>query len=253
MKRLSILVVTLAVLVCAPARAAEPRPGDDPEAVVIGNAPVGGLTAEAATEYVKTQFALPLVVGYGTYVLEAPTPVARRTLDPEGRAAGARRSAEHGRSADGDRAEACAAGLHRGSQHALRAQAGGRASLPAQPEAVDLTGEGWPRDQSHGRRGALTAALSRVRASRRSEAEARQGEGDAQELRSGGRDQARRQLSSRSTTGCGLSSGSASQRARASTRRRSAVPRRRQVEEPLVVSAELAVGEGQGAGPARPG
>ena len=74
MKRLSIVVVTLAVLVCAPARAAEPAPATTvPEGVVIGNVPVGGLTAEAATEYVRTQFALPLVVGYGTYVLEAPT------------------------------------------------------------------------------------------------------------------------------------------------------------------------------------
>ena len=74
MKRLSILVVALAVLLCAPARAAEPAPGTTiPEGVVIGNVPVGGLTAEAAAEYVRTQFALPLVVGYGTYVLEAPT------------------------------------------------------------------------------------------------------------------------------------------------------------------------------------
>lgn len=75
MKRLSILVVALAVLVCAPARAAdEPAPAATiPEGVAIGNVPVGGLTAEAATEYVRTQFALPLVVGYGTYVLEAPT------------------------------------------------------------------------------------------------------------------------------------------------------------------------------------
>lgn len=40
---------------------------------MIGNVPVGGLTAEAATDYVRTQFALPLVVGYGTYVFEAPT------------------------------------------------------------------------------------------------------------------------------------------------------------------------------------
>ena len=73
-KRLSILVVALAVLVCAPARAAEPAPGTTiPDGVVIGNVPVGGLTAEAATEYVRTQFALPIVVGYGTYVLEAPT------------------------------------------------------------------------------------------------------------------------------------------------------------------------------------
>ncbi|MEP7334549.1 MAG: L,D-transpeptidase family protein [Actinomycetota bacterium] len=74
MKRLSILVVTLAVLLCAPARAAEPTPETAiPEGVVIGNVPVGGLTAEAAAEYVRTQFALPLVVGYGTYILEAPT------------------------------------------------------------------------------------------------------------------------------------------------------------------------------------
>ena len=74
MKRLSIFVVTLVVLVSAPARAAEPAPVTTiPEGVVIGNVPVGGLTAEAATEYVRAQFALPLVVGYGTYVLEAPT------------------------------------------------------------------------------------------------------------------------------------------------------------------------------------
>jgi lipoprotein-anchoring transpeptidase ErfK/SrfK len=74
-KRLSILVVALAVLVCAPARAADtPTPtATIPEGVVIGNVPVGGLTPEAATEYVRTQFALPLVVGYGTYVFEAPT------------------------------------------------------------------------------------------------------------------------------------------------------------------------------------
>src|SRR5688500_20338788 len=74
MKRLSIFVVTLVVLVSAPARAAEPAPATTiPEGVVIGTVPVGGLTAEAATEYVRAQFALPLVVGYGTYVLEAPT------------------------------------------------------------------------------------------------------------------------------------------------------------------------------------
>jgi lipoprotein-anchoring transpeptidase ErfK/SrfK len=75
MKRLSILVVALAVLVCAPARAADvPTPAATiPDGVVIGNVPVGGLTPEAATEYVRTQFALPIVVGYGTYVLEAPT------------------------------------------------------------------------------------------------------------------------------------------------------------------------------------
>jgi len=74
MKRLSIFVVALAVLVCAPARAAEPAPATTiPEGVVIGNVPVGGLTAETAAVYVRTQFGLPLVVGYGTYVLEAPT------------------------------------------------------------------------------------------------------------------------------------------------------------------------------------
>jgi lipoprotein-anchoring transpeptidase ErfK/SrfK len=74
-KRLSIFVVTLAVLLYAPAGGAQaPAPtGTIPEGVVIGTVPVGGLTAETATEYVRTQFALPLVVGYGTYVLEAPT------------------------------------------------------------------------------------------------------------------------------------------------------------------------------------
>jgi lipoprotein-anchoring transpeptidase ErfK/SrfK len=75
MKRLSIVVVALVVLVCAPAGAAsEPAPeATIPEGVVIGNVPVGGLTAEAAAEYVRTQFALPLVVGYGTNVFEAPS------------------------------------------------------------------------------------------------------------------------------------------------------------------------------------
>ena len=75
MKRLSILVVTLAVLLCAPLGAAQmPEPAATiPEGVVIGNVPVGGLTAETATEYVRMQFALPLIVGYGTYVFEAPT------------------------------------------------------------------------------------------------------------------------------------------------------------------------------------
>ena len=73
--RLSILVVTLAVLVCAPARAAdEPVPATTiPEGVSIGTTPVGGLTAEQATEYVRTQFSLPLVLTYGSFMFEAPS------------------------------------------------------------------------------------------------------------------------------------------------------------------------------------
>ena len=54
MKRLSTVVIILAVLVCAPARAAdEPPPAAPatiPEGVVIAEVPVGGLTAEAAAE-----------------------------------------------------------------------------------------------------------------------------------------------------------------------------------------------------------
>jgi lipoprotein-anchoring transpeptidase ErfK/SrfK len=74
-KRLSILIVALAVLVCAPARAAdEPVPATTiPEGVSIGTTPVGGLTAEQATEYVRTQFSLPLVLTYGTFMFEAPS------------------------------------------------------------------------------------------------------------------------------------------------------------------------------------
>jgi lipoprotein-anchoring transpeptidase ErfK/SrfK len=74
-KRLSILIVALAVLVCAPARAAdEPVPATTiPEGVSIGTTPVGGLTAEQATEYVRTQFSLPLLLTYGTFMFEAPT------------------------------------------------------------------------------------------------------------------------------------------------------------------------------------
>ena len=75
MKRLSILIVALAVLVCAPARAAdEPVPATTiPEGVSIGTTPVGGLTAEQATEYVRTQFSLPLLLTYGTFMFEAPS------------------------------------------------------------------------------------------------------------------------------------------------------------------------------------
>lgn len=77
MKRLSILIVALAVLVCAPARAADepvpPATTTIPEGVSIGTTPVGGLTAEQATEYVRTQFSLPLVLTYGSFMFEAPS------------------------------------------------------------------------------------------------------------------------------------------------------------------------------------
>ncbi len=78
MKRLFVFVISLAVLACAPARAAdEPvpptTPATVPEGVSIGNVPVGGLTPEVATEYVRAQFALPLVLNYGTFVFQAPS------------------------------------------------------------------------------------------------------------------------------------------------------------------------------------
>jgi lipoprotein-anchoring transpeptidase ErfK/SrfK len=76
-KRLSIVIVALAVLVCAPARAADepvpPATTTIPEGVSIGTTPVGGLTAEQATEYVRTQFSLPLVLTYGSFMFEAPS------------------------------------------------------------------------------------------------------------------------------------------------------------------------------------
>jgi lipoprotein-anchoring transpeptidase ErfK/SrfK len=72
-KRLSTVFIVLAVLVCAPAGAADepPAPATIPEGVAIGEVPVGGLTPEAAAEQVRADFALPLVLMYGTYVFEA--------------------------------------------------------------------------------------------------------------------------------------------------------------------------------------
>ena len=143
MKRLSIVVVTLAVLVCAPARAAEPAPATTiPEGVVIGNVPVGGLTAESATEYVRAQFALPLVVGYGTYVLEAQTEsLAVPSIQ---------KAVQQALVAAPNTVvpltvtvrEARAARVHRRAQRALRAQARRRQALPAKVEAVDRAGAG---------------------------------------------------------------------------------------------------------------
>jgi lipoprotein-anchoring transpeptidase ErfK/SrfK len=71
-KRLSIVIAAVAVLVCAPARAADPAPaGVVPEGVTIGTTAVGGLTPEAAAEQVRAEYALPLVLTYGTFVFEA--------------------------------------------------------------------------------------------------------------------------------------------------------------------------------------
>ena len=72
MKRLSIVIAAVAVLVCAPARAADPVPAAVvPEGVTIGTTAVGGLTPEAAAERVRAEYALPLVLMYGTFVFEA--------------------------------------------------------------------------------------------------------------------------------------------------------------------------------------
>jgi lipoprotein-anchoring transpeptidase ErfK/SrfK len=87
-KHLSIVIAALAVVVCAPARAADEPvpPATIPEGVVVGNVPVGGLTAETATAHVRAQFALPLVLQYGTFVFQAPTeslaaPAVQRAIE----------------------------------------------------------------------------------------------------------------------------------------------------------------------------
>jgi len=72
-KRLSTLVIALAALVCAPLGVAEdpPAPATIPEGVVIGSTHVGGATPQAAAELVRAEYALPLVLTYGTYLFEA--------------------------------------------------------------------------------------------------------------------------------------------------------------------------------------
>jgi lipoprotein-anchoring transpeptidase ErfK/SrfK len=82
-RRLSI-VIAVAVLVCAPARAADPVPaGVVPEGVTIGTTAVGGLTPEAAAERVRAEYALPLVLTYGTFVFEAnPEMLAAPAIQP---------------------------------------------------------------------------------------------------------------------------------------------------------------------------
>jgi lipoprotein-anchoring transpeptidase ErfK/SrfK len=71
-KRLSIVIAAVAVLACAPARAADPVPATIvPEGVTIATTAVGGMTPEAAAERVRAEYALPLVLTYGTYVFEA--------------------------------------------------------------------------------------------------------------------------------------------------------------------------------------
>jgi lipoprotein-anchoring transpeptidase ErfK/SrfK len=69
--RLSIVIVALAVLASAPARAQTPAPATIPEGVTIATTQVGGLTPEVAAERVRAEYALPLVLSYGTYVFEA--------------------------------------------------------------------------------------------------------------------------------------------------------------------------------------
>jgi lipoprotein-anchoring transpeptidase ErfK/SrfK len=72
-KRLSTFVIALAVLVCAPAGAADdpPAPATIPEGVVIGRLLVGGMTPEVAAEQVRADYALPLILTYRNFVFEA--------------------------------------------------------------------------------------------------------------------------------------------------------------------------------------
>ena len=78
--RLFVSICAFAVLVCAPARAADelgppPTPVEPPATIAagvrIGTVDVAGLTAEAAAELVRSEFALPLVLSYGPYVFRA--------------------------------------------------------------------------------------------------------------------------------------------------------------------------------------
>ena len=74
MRRLSIFIAALAVLASAPTGPAQtpaPAPTTIPEGVTIATTPVGGLTPEVAAEQVRAEYALPLVLGYGTYIFEA--------------------------------------------------------------------------------------------------------------------------------------------------------------------------------------
>jgi len=81
LNRLFIVVAALAVLVCAPARAADdpvpppttpttPAPATIPPGVWVGNVLVGGMTAEQATEQVRAAFALPVPLTYGAFAFE---------------------------------------------------------------------------------------------------------------------------------------------------------------------------------------
>jgi lipoprotein-anchoring transpeptidase ErfK/SrfK len=78
-KRLSLLLTLITLLLLAGVIASGPAAADDPAAaaipvdVTIGGVPVGGLTAEAATAAVEQAFALPLELQLGsTRVLVAP-------------------------------------------------------------------------------------------------------------------------------------------------------------------------------------
>jgi len=87
MKRLSILVCGLAALFVGTAHAEEaPAPQVVPDAVTIAGVDVGGLTADAARERVRAEFALPLIVTFQAHVFEAApeslaTPALTRAVD----------------------------------------------------------------------------------------------------------------------------------------------------------------------------
>lgn len=64
------LVLAAAAWTGSAARADE-TPAVIPDGVVVGTVAVGGLAPEAAAELVRAEFALPVVVTYGTFVFEA--------------------------------------------------------------------------------------------------------------------------------------------------------------------------------------
>ena len=207
MKRLSILIVALAVLVCAPARAADepvpPVPATIPEGVSIGTMPVGGLSAEQATEYVRSQFALPLVLTYGTFMFEAPT---EKLAAPS-----VQRAVQQALVAQPNTTVPLTVTVRKLAIRNFVAEVANRfARKPVDARLFLRKLKPWIAPEKNGREIDRVAARGgdhlgvdrRTARTDLAQAEGAAREGDAQELRAGDRDPARRRTGSSSTTGC---------------------------------------------------
>ena len=140
-------------LVCAPRARAGAPPGAAtiPEGVVDRHGAGRRADARGGAEYVRAEFALPLVLGYGR-TSSRPPRVARDARHPARGRPGARRAAEHDGAAAGHRQQARGPHVRRRDRGSLRAQADRRAALPAQAEAVDRAEKAGPRDRPRRRR-----------------------------------------------------------------------------------------------------